>query len=192
MNLDFNHLLGQAVFFAFVLWIIYRRFRRLFGRQKLNRGWMIFRVVLFSVLGAFMFIPAIASQQFGIALVLGAAIGVGLGMWGAKRTRFEARDGVLYYIPHTYTGMVVSALFLGRIVYRIATGSYSAFSVATTDSSPFAGMGGLGRNPLTYGLFCVLLGYYIYYYGYVLYESKHLKPGDMEDAAEKDGTAGNI
>lgn len=183
MNLDTNHLLGTVATFAFVLFIIYRRFRRLFGRQKLNRGWLIFRVVLFSVISAFLFIPAILHQEFGIALVAGAVVGVGLGYWGAKHTRFEARDGVLYYIPHTYTGMVVSALFLGRIIYKLAYATHAGLSVATTDSnmSPFDAFSGFGRSPLTYGLFYVLAGYYIFYYSYVLYESKHLKPEDYEN-----------
>lgn len=188
-NFDFNHLLGQVVFFAFFLWIIYRRFRRLFGRQKLNRGWMIFRVVLLSVIGVLLVIPAVLSQQYGIALVGGLAIGVGLGVWGAKHTRFEAHDGELYYIPHTYAGMVVSALFLGRLVYRFVFLAKSGASLATTDSSPFAGVNGFG-SPLTYFIFFILVGYYVYYYSFVLYESKHLKPGDMEDAANKPG--GNV
>ena len=34
--------------------------------------------------------------------------------------RFLTQGGQLYYVPHSYTGIIVSLLFLGRLVYRIA------------------------------------------------------------------------
>ena len=193
MNFDPNHFLGQAIFFAFFLWIIYRRFRRLFGRQELKRGRMKFRIVLLSVLGVFLLIPALLSQELAWALVGGLAVGVGLGVWGAKHTRFESKDGVLYYIPHTYAGMVVSALFLGRIIYRIAMVSHSALGALSVESSPGIGdfFGGMGSSPITYCIFYMLVGYYVYYYNYVLYESKHLKPGDYEKPAVTSAPGGN-
>jgi hypothetical protein len=195
MNLDMQHIFGTLVGFTFVLFIIYRRFRRLFGKQRLKRGWMIFRITLLSVVGALLLIPSFFSQELAIALIAGIAIGVGLGIWGAKHTRFENHDGVLYYIPHTYAGMVVSALFLGRIIYRIASVSKSALSVGAMDTTmgpgDFGGFGSLTHNPLTFFVFFILIGYYVYYYSYVLYESKHLKPGDMEDVAA-DKPAGNV
>lgn len=181
MNFDLNHLFGNAVIFTLVLWIIYRRFRRLFGRQELSPKRMKSRIVLLSVIGAFLLVPSLFSQELALALIAGAAVGVGLGVWGAKHTRFEVTDGKIYYIPHTYAGMVVSALFLGRIIYRFATASHSVLSMATTDSSPFAVLSGYGANPVTFCVFFMLVGYYVYYYSYVLYESKHLKPGDYEN-----------
>ena len=48
------------------------------------------------------------------------AAGVGMALWGAKRTRYERRDGQLYYLPHTYTGIAVTPLVFGRLVYRFA------------------------------------------------------------------------
>jgi hypothetical protein len=33
------------------------------------------------------------------------------------------------------------------------------------------------------GIFFVLLGYYLYYYGWLLWKSKRLNPADMEAAA---------
>jgi hypothetical protein len=188
MNLDISHLVGTTLTFGLVLFIIYRRFRRLFGRQQLRRGWMIFRVALLSVIGALLLIPSFFSQELAMALIAGVAIGVGLGIWGAKHTRFEGHDGVLYYIPHTYAGMVVSALFLGRIVYRIVVASRSAMSVAATDPNlgpgDFGGFGSLYHNPITFFVFFILIGYYVYYYSYVLWESKHLKPEDYEKPAK--------
>lgn len=194
MNIDPNHLVGTVATFALVLWIIYRRFRRLFGRQELRPKRMKFRIVLLSVLGVFLLIPALVSQELAWALVAGLAVGVGLGVWGAKHTRFESADGTLYYIPHTYAGMVVSALFLGRILYRFAMVSQSAWSVVSVDSGPGFGdfFGGIGHSPITYCIFYMLVGYYVYYYNYVLYESKHLKPTDYEKPVAPDAPGGNV
>ena len=189
MNLDLGHLLGTAISFGLVLFFIYRRFRRNFGKQPLRPKRMTFRIWVLGIVG-FLLLPAsFSSTVLALSLIVGLGIGVALGIWGAKHTRFEKHDDRLYYIPHTYAGMVVSALFLGRLIYGIVVRSSSFFSVMTINTSmpstgDFGGFGGIYHNPVTRCVFFILIGYYVYYYSYVLRESKHLKPEDMEDAAE--------
>lgn len=187
MQLDLNHIIGTALTFGLVLFIIYRRFRRLFGRQRLRPKSMMFRVVLLSVIGVLLLPASFFSTELALSLIVGVAVGIGLGIWGAKHTRFQKQDDVLYYIPHTYAGMVVSALFLGRIIYRFVMISGSAFSVVSVGTAPspgdFGGFGGIYHNPVTRCIFFILIGYYVYYYLYVLRESKHLKPEDWEQPA---------
>ena len=36
------------------------------------------------------------------------------------------------------------------------------------------------RSPLTIGIFFVLAGYYLFYYAWVLWKSKHLEASDIE------------
>ncbi|HLW74237.1 MAG TPA: hypothetical protein VKT74_04145 [Gammaproteobacteria bacterium] len=187
--MDINHFLAQAATVGLVLFIFYRRFRRLFGRQPLRPKRMMFRIVILSVLATLLLVPALFSWKLAVFLVLGSAVGVSLGVWGAKHTRFEKVDGALHYIPHTYAGMVVSALFIARIIYRFVTTSHSLFSTSTVDTTP--GIGEFGQangylHPLTFLTFFMLAGYYVYYYSYVLYESKHLRPKDWEGAARRD------
>ncbi|HEX2668290.1 MAG TPA: hypothetical protein VHP13_07940 [Gammaproteobacteria bacterium] len=182
MNLDPSHLLQGLGTTALVLFIIYRRFRRLFGRQEFRPKSMIFRIVLLSVISAFLLIPSFFATKLAIAAIAGAAVGVGLGLWGARHTRFEKMDGKLFYIPHTYAGMVVSALFIGRLAYKIVSGGLSP-RVATMDATPGVSDFSNMLHPLTYIAFFALAGYYVYYYSYVLYESKHLKPKDWEGAS---------
>lgn len=196
MNFDVQHLVGSFVTITIVLALLYRRFRRNFGRQKLRPGYLIFRMVLLCVVGVLLLIPTFFSTELAVVTIVGVAIGVGLALWAAKHTRFLREDGVLYYLPHTYAGMVVSALFLGRIIYRFVVVSQSQYSVATMD--PNMGPGDLGgyssiyHNPVTRLVFFILIGYYVYYYWFVLHESKHLKPGDMESAPAVDKPGGNI
>jgi hypothetical protein len=179
---------------------MYRRVRRNFGKQKLNPGYLIFRMVLLCVVGVLLLIPTFFSQELAVISLVGAAIGVGLAIWAAKHTRFLNQDGVLYYLPHTYTGMVVTALFVGRIAYRIFVNA-QPHTVITTDWNPGMGdlsfLSGFYHNPVTRLVFFVLIGYYVYYYWYVLHESKHLKDSDMESGVAvapkpSSGPGGNV
>src|SRR5690242_7334804 len=115
MNFDPQHFVSALIPAAFFLLIMYRRVRRNFGRQKLNRGYIIFRMVLLCVVGALLLVPTFFSQQLAVLTLIGTAVGVGLALWAAKHTRFLNQDGVLYYLPHSYTGIIVTALFEGRL-----------------------------------------------------------------------------
>ena len=193
MDLSLDHLLGSAISFGFILFIIYRRFRRNFGRQKLGRKRLKFRLWVFSILGLLLLLPALFSPLRALATAAGLGIGVGLALWAAKHTRFEKQDDTLYYIPHTYTGMLVTALFLGRLLYRmvvIGPSLFSLFMMDTAGASPgdFGGFSAISHSPLTRALFFILVGYYCYYYWYVLHESEHLKPEDWEQKAPPPST----
>ena len=197
MNLDLNHIIGTAFTVGIVLFIIYRRFRRNFGRQKLGRKRLKFRMYLLAVIGFLLLPGALFSSLSALATVAGLGIGVALALWAAKHTRFEKQDDTLYYIPHTYTGMVVSALFLGRIIYRFVVLSSSMTSMAMMDSagaSPgdFGGFSNISHNPGTRCIFYILVGYYVYYYWYVLHESEHLKPEDWEKPTPPPSVGGNV
>lgn len=200
MNFDPQHLVSALIPTVFVFFIMYRRVRRNFGKQKLNRGYMIFRMVLLCVVGALLLIPTFFSQELAVMTIIGAAVGVGLALWAAKHTRFLNEDGRLYYIPHSYTGMVVTALFVGRLAYRVFVMSQPHAAI-TTDYQPgmgdFSYLSGLYHNPWTRLVFFILIGYYVYYYWFVLHESKHLKPEDMEGGVPvapkpKAGPGGNV
>jgi hypothetical protein len=120
---------------------------------------------------------ALRSTAFISAVLAGIVAGVALAMWGAARTRFLRVSGQLYYVPHTYTGIAVSLLFLGRLVYRLLQvyGSAHLTHGAAADSANqgFAAAGML-QSPLTLGLYFVLMGYYVCYYSMVLWKSKRV------------------
>ena len=180
MGPGFEHMWGSALTAALVLFVIYRRFRRNFGRQPLRPKSMIFRMTIFATIGILLAPAALRSMDGALAIGAGLAVGLVLGMWAGRHTRFERHQDHLHFIPHTYTGMVVSALFLGRLIYRfvIPLDGYSPMDPVTRNSA--AALGSIYQNPLTLGIFFVLIGYYLYYYSYVLWESNHLKPEDLE------------
>jgi hypothetical protein len=178
----FENLWGSVAAAALVLFIIYRRFRRTFGRQPLRPRRMIVRMLILSVIAVLLLPAAWRSSASASAMGAALALGVGLALWGAQHTRFEWHGGKLHYVPHTYAGMVVSALFLGRLLYRglvvLPYSEHAPGGAGLARAAPADALVSLYQNPLTLGVFFVLIGYYVSYYGYVLWKSKHLKCED--------------
>jgi hypothetical protein len=148
---------------------------------------MVVRISILLLLGA-----ALAWRRAGnyaLAEIGGVLIGIALAIWGASRTRFLTEKGVRYYIPHTYTGIAVSLLFIGRLAYRFVQASSSGAlggaaamppSAAPATMPPMAGPQAMVASPLTVGIFFVLIGYYVCYYSWVLWKSRHITTADME------------
>jgi hypothetical protein len=179
---------------ALIVFALYRRLRRSFGRQLLRPGRMILRIVLITVVGCALLPMALVSARYLWAEIAGTALGIGLGLWGAERTRFVTYGGRLHYVPHTYTGIAVSLLFLGRLAFRAVqvyagvevphpAGAGGAYVTDAPDPSFAFAPTSMVRSPLTVGIFFVLAGYYLWYYGSVLWKSKHLKAEDIEAAS---------
>jgi hypothetical protein len=168
---------------AFAVWIIYRRFRRNFGRQLLRPARMWLRVGILTALGCSLLPLALKSAAFLSAELAGLCVGVALGVWGAKRTRYQMIEGQLHYAPHTYTGVAVSLLFLGRLVYRFvewySLGHAPGAAESTEPASNFAPPM-MVQSPFTVALFFVLIGYYVCYYGVLLWKCKHMTAEDLE------------
>jgi hypothetical protein len=178
MQADFSQI-APLLTAALVVFVIYRRLRRSFGRQLLRPARMTVRMVLLAVIGCVLLPLGLRSPQFLWAEIAGAALGIGLAVWGAERTRFQMYGERLHYVPHTYTGIAVSLLFLGRLVFR-AVQMYGAHGSPSADAAQGFASASMMRSPLTVGLYFVLLGYYLCYYSLVLWKSKHLKAEDIE------------
>jgi hypothetical protein len=187
MQTDFSQF-GPYLIAALVIFAIYRRLRRSFGRQPLRPGRMTARIVLLAIVACALLPLALRSGQFLAAILAGAGLGVALGLWGAERTRFVMYRDKLHYVPHTYTGIAVSLLFLGRVVFRFvqvyaslhaAHGAHATVINAADSANDFA-PAGMVRSPMTVGIFFVLMGYYVCYYGLVLWKSKRLSAADIE------------
>ncbi|HME37882.1 MAG TPA: hypothetical protein VKG63_02880 [Steroidobacteraceae bacterium] len=187
MQPDFSQI-GPFLLAALVVFAIYRRFRRSFGRQALQPARMTLRIALLAIVACVLLPAALRSGQFLAAELAGAALGLGLGIWGAQRTRFQKTGERLHYIPHTYTGIAVSLLFLGRLVFRLSqaySGLHAAHAAGAANgaaASPGFAPASMLNSPLTVGIFFVLVGYYLYYYSWLLWKSKRLEPGDIEAA----------
>ena len=180
MQVDYSRIWPYAIAGLAVL-LIYRRFRRSFGRQPMRPVRMWIRIALLIVLGCSLLPFAFKSGQFLLAELAGAPAGIALGFWGARHTRYATYEGRLHYVPHTYTGVAVSLLFIGRLVYRIVEwySQNGALGGAAAASQGFA-PAPMVRSPLTAGLIFVVVGYYVCYYAMVLWKSTRISPEDLE------------
>jgi hypothetical protein len=165
---------------ALVVWMIYRRLRRNFGPQLLRPTRMTVRIVILIALGTSLIPLVLRSGGFLLAFAAGSALGIGLALWGAQRTRFVTLNAQLHYVPHTYTGIAVSLLVSGRIAYRLAD-LYTTVRLSGAQAAPAPGAS-MVQSPLTLGLLFVLIGYYVCYYSLVLWKSKHITPADLESS----------
>ena len=141
---------------ALVAWRIYKRVRRMIGRQRLSNWRPWFTVVFFPLILALLAFGALAHPLNLATLAAGVAVGAGLGLYGLHLTTFEATSQGLFYTPNAHLGIALSLLLVGRIVFRIAQ-IYMVAGADTPLPSDFV------RSPLTLAIFGTLAGYYIVY-----------------------------
>jgi hypothetical protein len=189
MKFDFSQIVAYLTAIL-VVFLIYRRLRRSFGRQPLRPARMSVRIVLLLVVGCLLLPAAFRSVAFMSAVLLGTVAGVSLAMWGVARTRFLRVSNQLYYLPHTYTGIAVSLLFLGRLVYRLVQVygyTHAPHSAGADAANQAFAPASMLQSPLTVGLFFVLMGYYVCYYSMVLWKSKRVVAEEVSLSAPLSG-----
>jgi hypothetical protein len=154
------NLLTPVLVGALIAFAIFRRLRRSFGRQPVRKGRLIPRLVIFLVIGAlFLFFSAFDPKLLG-AYGSGIAAGLVLGYFGLRHTTFETTEQGRFYTPHTYVGVLVTAVFLGRIAFRYLSVSMNPQAMQTVPGNPFVAY---QRNPLSLAVFGILVGYYVYF-----------------------------
>jgi hypothetical protein len=153
---------------ALVLWAIYRRVRRNFGRQAVSPVRLRLRIGVLGLVGVLLLFASAREAALIASLLGGAACGTALGYIGLRHTKFEAAPQGRFYTPHTYMGLLVTALFIGRILFRVLPGVAAASATGPADANP---LHGAASNPATLATFGVLLGYYLCYYVGVLWNS---------------------
>src|SRR4051812_31800070 len=139
-----------------IAWRIYSRVRRMVGRQRLSRVRPWVTLVVFPLVVALLCAASLSHPErlwlLGAALCTGALLGV----FGLRKTKFEATPQGLFYTPNAHLGIALSVLFLARIAYRLL----EVFVL-----QPHLPHGGedFARSPLTLAVFGLLAGYYMAY-----------------------------
>jgi hypothetical protein len=141
---------------ALVLWRFYSRARRMVGRQQLSnvRPWIT--VCVFPILTVLLAMASIAQPMSPLALSAGIVVGICLGVFGLRTTRFEKTPQGLFYTPNAHLGIALSLLLLGRIIYRLI----QVYAVSGSDGPPQINS---TTTPLTLFIFGTLAGYYVAY-----------------------------
>ncbi|UKS26813.1 kinase [Paenibacillus sp. HWE-109] len=172
MQQDWLH---YAIPFVIIAFFIYRRTKRSIGFQKLSPGRLKFRVILFGILGLLIFLLGFVHPIHFIAYIIGLAAGTALGLTAIRHTRFEHRADGWYYRTHLWVEIAVLVLFLSRVVYRIAFISLSANPASMNPADPTQ----FTKDPLTAGVFFIIVSYYILFFGYLLREKANLDPAAL-------------
>lgn len=140
-------------------WSVYRRIKRMVGRQRLSRVRPWVTLLLFPLLLALLamtaFVPTNPQPHKLIWLAAALVAGGAVAIYGIRRTRFEADDEGLFYTPDARLGLTISALFVARIVYRI--GELLIVGPPPPQDTSFA------LSPFTLGPVGLLSGYFMVY-----------------------------
>jgi hypothetical protein len=148
-----------------VMFILYRRARRLFGRQKYSVPRLCIRIAIFGLLSVMLL--TVTAITRGFSPWIGLAMGIGVGLVGFTLTRFESVEGELTFKPNAYVGIAVLSLLVGRMIYRLLGVGAVAKNLDAISRDPTAFQGVQG-SPLTSGILLFVLGFYVCYYLAVL------------------------
>lgn len=163
------NIIAPLVVAPLIVWRLYARTRRNFGRQPIQPKRMWTRVGIFSVITLLAATQGLLDPRLAAGLAAGFVGGVVLGMLALKLTRFEIDGQNDCYFPNPWIGMGLTALFIGRLLYR--------FMVLYPQMSQ-AGAGGYAsfqRSPMTLVILGLLLGYYIAYYAGLLIHHRRVR-----------------
>ncbi|HYM35104.1 MAG TPA: hypothetical protein VET48_06870 [Steroidobacteraceae bacterium] len=141
---------------ALIAWRVYVRIRRFISRQKLSTRRLWTTVVLFPILVLLLLAASLTYPTSMAMEMAGVVIGIALGIYGLRVTKYENTPEGLFYTPHAHIGIAVSLLFVGRLTYRFVQ-IYVSTSAFTQPQTDFV------RSPLTLLVFGILAGYYTSY-----------------------------
>ncbi len=136
-----------------IMWRVYKRIQRLTVRQK-SRMWRHWFGVIFLPVALLAMVFMLMAKPLVLAsLAVGAAAGATLGVAALRRTGFERVGGEYFYTPFAPIGMVVSMIFIARVLYRV----FEMFTLGPQQMPAF------GSSPLTMGIMGVVAAYYLAY-----------------------------
>src|SRR5579875_3472826 len=96
-----------------IVWRLYMRLRRNFGRQPIRPKRMWTRVAILSGVIVLFALDGLRGPLLAEGLVVGLLGGVAL-----RFTHFEIDGTNDYYTPHPWIGLGLTALLLARLLYR--------------------------------------------------------------------------
>jgi hypothetical protein len=157
------NLIAPIVIAPLVVWQMYYRMRRNFGRQPIRPGRMWTRVGLLCGVCMLLALAGIRDPRLAEGLALGLVGGAVLGIVALRLTRFEIDGANDCYFPNMWIGLALTVLLVGRLLYRFMV-AWPEMSNAATGAAHAS----LQHSPLTLAIVGLLFGYYIAYYAGLL------------------------
>lgn len=171
---------------ALLAFALYRRGRRLIGRQRYRENRVRLRVAVIAVLSAVALIPLFrqgsVAQAFGAAAA-GFVVGAAIALAALRFTQMGRDEHGVWYVPNLYLGIGLIALLVARYGYEyvvIFPKLRREAAAAAQGATPHV----VTVGPMLHGVLFLVLGYYLFYYGGVLLRARRLP------ATETAATAG--
>jgi hypothetical protein len=165
-------ILTSLVVAVIVGWRIYFRLKRTIGEQQFRPRRLKWYIAIFSLSSV-----GCAAFSFGhpplmLGWLAGVILGVLAGLWSLRLTNFTTIATGRFYTPNAQIGIVLSLLFVGRLLYRMVA-VYSNLSLTGRPTPAW------GQSALTYLIFELLAGYYVAYsIGVLGWYAKESRPPD--------------
>ncbi|HEY0197469.1 MAG TPA: DUF1453 domain-containing protein [Rhodanobacter sp.] len=182
------HVSSYLIMLPLLAFFVWRRVSRQFGRQRIRRKAMIFRIVTFALVGCLLALSGFHKIALLEGLLGGVLIGGAIGFVGLRLTRFEV-DPVKgdCYVPNPWIGALLTALLLGRFAWRflvLLPVMQGASSTAAASGSDMVGMSaGYTASPLTMLMIGLLVGYYIIYFLGLLIHHRRFQQSKIQTTA---------
>lgn len=154
---------------ALVIWALYRRMRRSFGRQRVQEKRMWVRIGILTLIAVLIGGTIARNVDLLGVLAAGVVCGAALAYVGLRYTKFEITSQGRFYTPHAYIGLVIAALFVGRFLYRFL-GTYDGTTPPAAAGQNLVAV--YQHSPFLLAAFGAVVGYYVPYYLGVLQRTK--------------------
>lgn len=178
------HLTHYLIMLPLLAWMVWRRVSRQFGRQPIRRKRMIFRVVVFAIIGGLLALGGFHRLALAEGLAGGMLLGAALGLLGLRLTRFEV-DPVKgdCYVPNPWIGALLTVLLLGRLGWRLLV-AWPQMQQASAEAAYAGQPMGYAASPLTMLVIGLLVGYYLAYFsGLLIHHRRFQRAHPGRDAA---------
>lgn len=174
---------------ALLVFALYRRGRRLIGRQRYHENRFRVRVTVIAALSVLAVISLFREAPVGEAAGAAAAgfvVGAVIAFAALRFTQMGRDERGIWYVPNLYLGVGLIALLVARYGYEYvvifpqvrreaAAGAHGATPHVVT------------VGPMLHGVLFLVLGYYLFYYGGVLLRARRLPATDTAARAEGAG-----
>jgi hypothetical protein len=157
------NLIAPIVIAPLIVWRLYYRMRRNFGRQPIRPKRMWSRVAILCAASMLIALGGVRDPRLAEGLALGLLGGAVLGIVALRLTRFEIDGADDRYFPNPWIGLALTTLLIGRLLYR-----FMVIWPALSQGAASGAYPGMQRSPLTLAVLGLLFGYYIAYYAGLL------------------------
>ncbi|MFT8311870.1 MAG: hypothetical protein ABF629_11940 [Sporolactobacillus sp.] len=153
-----------------ILFALYRRIRRNIGWQLFKVRRMMIRLSLCTIIGLFFLLGSFSHPISFISDLIGLLAGASLAYYSSKVTQLEHRNDRWHYRTNVWIGGLVSALFIGRLLYRF----YEVYSSGVLQGSTVTARQLNTNSTWTAGLLLIMFAYYVVYYLLLLIKQKQV------------------